>query len=376
VGALALVVVGAAIAALGIVDALDTLVSNRVRWPGGRRVRLLWLTDAWLTLLWRVVASIGRRIRSERRREALLSTFAPVGLLTLVLVWLGLVVLGFGLIWWALADRMSGVEGLGDALYFSGVVQLTVGFGEIVPLGGGVRALALLQAALGVLVTAMVIGFLPSLYGAYAERERMLLRLDDLSDDRLTPIGLLRSWVVDGDRSEMERGFEEWERWTALVLESHLTYPMLMWFRSQQRGQSWITGLGVVLDAATMVIAASGERTGPAMRMYRRGTRAIDLLSRRIGLAPVEGRAFTNPEVFAAVLESMRSTGLVTRTPDLAYPDAVALRAPYTGRLEALIDVTLSPRGFWPSGGPVPDALLQPEIPIQHVDRPLTPPPP
>jgi hypothetical protein len=369
-----LVAAGAAVAALGVVDALDTLVSNRVRWPGGRRVRLLWLTDAWLTLLWRAVAAVGGRIRSERRREALLSTFAPVGLVILVLLWVGLVITGFGLVWLGVADGVAGIEGLGDALYFSGVVQLTVGFGEIVPLGTGPRFLALLQAGLGVLVTAMVIGFLPSLYGAYAERERMLLRLDDLSDERLTPVALVRSWTSGGDRTELDRGFDEWERWTAMVMESHLTYPMLMWFRSQQRGQSWVTALGVVLDAATLVLVGTGERQGPAMRMYRRGTRAIDLLCRRTGLRPVEGRASTTPEVFARVAGSLRATGLVQRPVEEAYEAAVALRAPYAGRLEALIDVTMSPRGFWPSGGPVPESPWHAEIPIRHVDGPVVPP--
>ena len=126
-------------------------------------------------------------------------------------------VIGFGLIWWGI-DGISDVDSLLDAIYFSGVVFFTVGFGEVIPIDIVSRFGALIEAFAGVLTIALVIGYLPALYSAYSEREQKLLTL----------------------------------------------------FRSQQEGQNWITALGLVIDSALHVELTEGGQARSAYWALRR----------------------------------------------------------------------------------------------------------
>ncbi len=180
------IVVGLAMVVSVLADMVNTLVAtqtNRARW---------WLTNVVYVALWGGVRRLARMVRSDTRRETLLSTFAPVSVLVLLVVWVSQQVVGYGLIWWGLG-AVEGATSLGDDLYFSGVVFFTVGFGELVPTSIIPRFGALAEAFSGVLTTALVIGYLPSLYGAFSERERFLMLLDDGTEERITPTSLVLS---------------------------------------------------------------------------------------------------------------------------------------------------------------------------------------
>ncbi len=184
-----------------------------------------------------------------------------------------------------------GVDGYLDAVYFAGVGFFTVGFGDILPTGGLARLLVLVEAFMGLVTMALVIGYLPTLYGAYSRREVQLLSLDDMSDEATTPIGFLEACYLSGGAEAVARAFAEWERWCDEVFDSHTAYPMLALFRSRQPGQNWLTGLGVVLDAATISLAAvDSPRAGPAARLWRRASRMLQSLR---GMPAVQRRAAT-----------------------------------------------------------------------------------
>ena len=126
------------------------------------------------------------------------------------------------MIWWVLQDRLTGVHSYLDAVYFAGV-----GFGDVVPIGGLARLLALVQAFMGLVSIALVIGYLPTLVGAYSRREVQLLTLDDLTDERTTPTGVIRAWHADGGLDGLAAAFAEWELWCADV--STATPPSRCW---------------------------------------------------------------------------------------------------------------------------------------------------
>lgn len=186
------IVVGVILVVSVLADLVNTLVATMTN------RRRFWLTNQLYSRSWRVVRSVALRISDDHRRERALGVFAPVSVLLLLAVWVVQQIIGFGLIWWGVGE-IAGASDLGDAMYYSGVVYFTLGFGEVVPAGEIPRFGSLIEAFSGVLTTALVIGYLPALYGAYSERERKLMTLDDGREDRITPGSLILARTPDAD---------------------------------------------------------------------------------------------------------------------------------------------------------------------------------
>jgi hypothetical protein len=147
--------------------------------------------------------------------------------------------------------------------------------------------------------------------------------------------------------ARLDRFFGEWDRWTAEVLESHVSYPMLAFFRSQHPGQSWITALGVVLDAATLTAASvEGADRLEAYFMVRRGQRALTEVCLRLHVSAPSGPGLSREQFDVGYLR-LRTTGLPLRPPDDAWLRLVEYRSTYAGSLQALIDFLVAPAGFW-----------------------------
>jgi len=336
-----LAAIGSLLVVGAILDAANTLVSTRLQ------VGRFWPTEIFYRRIWPVWRTLGR-IKDDRRREIVLSGFAPASLIGLLLLWVITEIFGWSLVWWALRETFAvPLPSFGDALYFSGVVFFTIGFGDIVPAGGAVRALTLVEAFGGLGTLALVIGYLPALYSSYSARETQLLMLDDLTGDRIMPVSLIESRCPDGELDRLYAFFHEWERWTAQVLETHTSYPMLTLFRSQHLGQSWITAIGVVLDAAAMAAASiPGADEREPMFLYRRGNRMLHHFADRLGIRRVEPEPL-NKSFFRMAYGRMAAKGIVLRDLDDAFDRLVRLRGTYVVELESLIDEMLAPRGFW-----------------------------
>ena len=185
-------VAGVLLVAGCLADMVNTLVATHT--SSSR----YWFASRLYNYGWKLVGFVVRRSRSDRFRNFVLTSFAPVSVLALLVGWIVQEIIGWGLIWFAIGG-LKGAESLGDSMYFSGVVYFTVGFGEIVPTELVPRIGALLEAFCGVLTTALVIGYLPALFAAYSERERRLMSLDDGTEQRITPINLLLSRAAPGN---------------------------------------------------------------------------------------------------------------------------------------------------------------------------------
>lgn len=179
-------------------DAVSTLVTTRRR--RGRR----WPTPVYYRLTWRAWRAMARRAGPERR-EGFLGLYGPLSLLGLLVLWVVLLVAGWGAVWWGLRPAVSGVGGYVDAVYFAGVGFFTVGFGDLLPTGDLARLLVLVEAFMGLVTMALVIGYLPTLYSAYSRRELKLLALDDLSDEQVAPVTFLEASYANG-------GAQGWRR--------------------------------------------------------------------------------------------------------------------------------------------------------------------
>ncbi len=338
------IVVGVVLVVSVLADVINTLVTtttSRWRW---------WLTRILYRRSWQVVALCGRQISDLKRRERFYSMFAPISVIVMLVAWVVQQVIGFGLIWWGMGG-VDGVDGLLDAIYFSGVVYFTVGFGEVVPVEQVPRFGALIEAFSGVLTTALVIGYLPALYSAYSEREQKLLTLDDGLEERITPTNLVLSRMPDGDVRALDGFFNEWEAWIANVLETHTTFPMLTLFRSQHHGQSWVTALGLIADAALHVELTVDGQGRSAYWALRRAARLFHVLTEGVDLSEYRERLDASyaedPVALRELYDAMESHGIELMDFDDAAERAQLLRRTFDAQMEYLIDALEAPRGFW-----------------------------
>ncbi|MEJ7800595.1 MAG: hypothetical protein WKF60_08755, partial [Ilumatobacter sp.] len=210
---------------------------------------------------------------------------------------------------------------------------------------------AIAEAFFGVITVALVIGYLPALYAAYSDRERQLMTLDAGASERITPGALLMAWAPDADPKKIDAQFERWEQWAAGILETHSTVPLLGLFRSHNRQQNWVTGLGLLCDAALQAQLVMGATDGHSYWFLRRAeaifgemTYGVDLTRYQAGGS---ARATTDPDLFRDLYESLSAHGFELRPFDDALVYARATRQSFAPAMEYLIDDLLCPRGFW-----------------------------
>ncbi|MGH9032482.1 MAG: potassium channel family protein [Acidimicrobiia bacterium] len=347
------VAAGTSIVLFVLTDAIATLVTTR-------RVRSRWWpTEVFYRWTWRMWRRAARRIRRDQRREGFLSVYGPASLLGLLVVWIFLQLVGWTFVWLGLRKELSDVHDFWDALYYAGVGFFTIGFGDIVPDQGVARPLTLVEAFTGLLTTALVIGYLPTLYGAYSRREESLPTLDTLFEERVTGVGLVGTHFAAGDAGPLWVFCNEWERWCASVEISHGSYPMLALFRSQRPTQSWIAGLTILTDmAVTLTAVVDVPRKVDALRLYRRTVRVIEVVTVRVpALAAATRDDPLTEDTFRALYGFLASRGAPLRPFDDAWADVRTMRAAYLARLNALADALVVSMEFRPAGVPLPASM-------------------
>jgi hypothetical protein len=238
-------------------DAFETMVLPR------RIARRFRLASGYTRGTWRVWAAIARHIRSIGRREAFLAVFGPLALLALLVVWVLLLILGFALLQWGLGSHLSDVSGrvsFGTDIYFSGTTLLTLGLGDVIPHSGPERIVTVVEVGVGFGMLALVIGYLPVLYQAFSLREVRISLLDAHAGSPPTAGALIHRHPPNRRAKRLAAVFAEWERWSAELLESHLSFPLLAFYRSQHEEQSWVAGLTMILDACVLILACAKEQ--------------------------------------------------------------------------------------------------------------------
>jgi hypothetical protein len=322
-------VVGALLVALVAWDLFQTVVVPRPS-PGQFRIARYVVRGSW----W-AVKRVGRRL-GGRWRDAIFGLFGPGSAILLLAVWLASLIVGFGLMLYALRSELSPIPGdVGTAIYFAASSVLTIGYGDVVAQGAASRVLVIVAAAGGLGAVALVVTFLFSLYGSYQRREVAIVTLQAASGAPPSAVGLLEAYAGLGIRDRLDPLFREWETWSAEVLDSHVAYPLLGFFRSSHDNLSWISALGTILDTATLVVTTIEDLPRGSAELCRRvGAHLVEDLS-NLGFREGSGVWLTRAD-FDVVCGRLERSGYRLAPRDDAWGRFEASRLAYAPRLEAM----------------------------------------
>lgn len=294
---------------------------------------------------WAVWATVAKRIKKGRRRDTFLSFYGPLSMVLLLSFWAGGLLLSFALLHWGI--RGSGGSFLG-ALYLSGSTFFTLGYGDVVPDNRWDKAIAVIEAGAGLGYIAATIGYLPVLYQLFSKRETRVIQLDARAGSPPAVANLLCRHSEADAITELHSLLRDWEEWSAELIESHLSYPMLSYYRSQHDNQSWLAALTCVLDAcAVLLTGVKGVKTFQARMTFGVGRLAAVELCRVFHLKPKSPSRDRLPgDEFALLSSELADANLSFSDPESAEERLRDLRGtyePFLGALSSHLLLSLAP---------------------------------
>ena len=330
------VIFGIVLILLVALDAFETIILPR---RVARRFRLVRLITFVIQLGWK---SLGYVTRAGARRESILSYLGPLSLLALFGFWAVLFVFGFALLLWGLALPLNApdkVISFTTYLYLSGTTFFTLGLGDITPLPGVARLLVVSEVALGFIFLALVISYVPIIYQAFSRRELRISLLDSRAGSPATAAELLRRNHAGKNVEELRLLLRDWEVWCADILESHLSYPILAYYRSQHDQQSWVEALTVILDTSALILTGiEGLADEPARFTFAMARHAVVDLALVIGIPPTTGVNRLSAAEFAHLRDVLAASGIHLREGTATEQKLAALRETYEPFVSALAD--------------------------------------
>ena len=296
---------------------------------------------------WRVWRDVSMRIADAERREDRLATFAPFFIMTLLGCWVLFEVLGYGLLFWALRAGLRPDVHLGAAIYFAGASLLTIGYGDIVPVHWYTRALSLFAAGGGLATFAIVTTFLFQTFGAFQRREAFVVTISERTGAPPSGVEFLLRHLKLDLMSDVGTILRDAQRWIAEVLETHLAYPILTYFRSSHDDESWVGTLGAILDASTLLITTLDmDHHGQAEITLRLGTHLARDFHNYFHL-PESDAAAVEYEEFVTAYRTLRELGARLHPLEDAWPAFARKRATYALALDAMARWWRIPPARW-----------------------------
>jgi hypothetical protein len=323
-------------------SAIRTLVLSRgIRDP---------ISSAVFVLLRKIFRFRADLAKNYEQKDNVMAYYAPVSLLTLPIVWLTFILFGFMAMYWAM-----GVQDLQDAFTLSGSSLLTLGFAD-----GDTQlqiVFVFIEAAIGLIMVALIIAYLPTMYGAFSRRETAVALLDVRAGNPPSAVQMILRYHRNHGLDSLHESWKRWEEWFAEVEESHTSLAALVFFRSPQPGHSWVTAAGAVLDTAALTLSVLDiPWDAQAALCVRSGYLALQ----RIGdffkipykadpIFPDDQISITREE-FEGTVELLIAAGLpIKEDRDRAWRDFGGWRINYDAVLLALCELTMAPYAPWSS---------------------------
>jgi hypothetical protein len=328
------ILVGALLVVIALNDIFQSVVVPRAT---GRRYRpsYYWWRTAWIVwpkLAWRMYAS------DDDRREDFLAIFAPMMLILLIALWLAMLIVGYALALWGLRSGITpAVRSFDDALYFSGTSLLTIGFGDIVARSSAPRMISILAAISGLTLLSITTAYIFLLFGSFQARESFVVLIGARAGAPTSGVNLLAIAGYSGTRSSLTNLMMEAQGWTARLMETHLAYPVLAYFRSSHDYESWIGTLGTLLDAAILIMTTVEDpQCGEAHIFYNIGRHATADLYRYFRFTGANESVGIERSEFENACDRLAAAGYTIRNRDESWARFSGLRSTYAGQLNIM----------------------------------------
>ena len=345
---------GGAVLLLGVLwDAFETMILSR-RVSRGVRV-----TTLFYRATWRPWAAAARRMAPGRGRENFLTVYGPLSLVFLIALWAVSLVFAFALLHWGAGDNVAGPGGQGfwTTVYMSRTTLFTLGLGDVVPMTTFARFLTVAETGTGFAFLALVISYLPVLSQAFSRREVSIALLDARAGSPPTCSELLRRHSLEKAPDAIDALLSEWERWSAEVLESHISFPVLAFYRSQHDNQSWVAALTTILDACALVIAAVPKGPVRGARLtFAMARHAVADMCNVLGQRPRPPQPDRLPhDELNRLRQTLELAGVPWEADERAERQLTELRAMYEGHVNALAEFLVMPLPRWLPPSPARD---------------------
>ncbi len=339
-GSIPAVIFGIVIIFVVLLDAFETVVLPR------RVTRHFRLTAWFYRRTWIPWRKIAGRIRTSSRQQNFLGYFGPLSLIMLLEFWAASLILGFALLQYGLGghEQLSHEPlTFGRIIYHSGQTFFTLGYGDILPTSTLARALSVVEAGMGFAFLGVVIGYLPVVYASFSRREIQISMLDARAGSPPTAAELLVRLAGTTENPSIDQlvldgCLRDWERWAAELLESHISYPVLSFFRSQHSNQSWLGALMTMLDVTSLVMTGiEGIHPGQARLTFAMARHAAVDLAQVVNARydPAAAERLTEADL-DALREALAAAGLKLRTGDEARQKLDKLRSMYEPYLHSM----------------------------------------
>jgi hypothetical protein len=350
-------VAGAAIVFVMLLDVFQSVIVPR---PTGYRFRVSGRTAR---LAWPVWVAFAQRFDDSERRENFLGTYAPFILIANLAVWVSGLIVGYGMLLHALDGLRPTTSFLGT-LYFAGTSLLTIGYGDIVPRTAGAKLVAIVAGASGFGVVAVSTAFLFQLFGSFQQRENFVVTFGTKAGSPPSGVTLLETHARLGMVAGLPALFEDGQRWGALVLEQHLAYPILAFFRSTHDYESWVGVLGALLDSSTLLMTTIVDvPSGQARVMHDLGRHITHDLVDYMRLESGDAVGIEREE-FEDARRRLAEVGYEVRDGDDAWTEFAKARSTYATGLNAMARHLDVPPAQW-----VGDRSLLPQAHLSGLER-------
>ena len=309
-----------------------------------------WLNRILFGFLRRIFEKVMHFFKSYEKKEAIFAYYSPIGLLLLVPTWYMLLTVGYAAIYWSL-----GVGDVFTSVRLSGSSLLTLGFATSDSFL--VSLLIFSEATLGLIMVALLIAYLPTMYAAFSRREEFVNLLEVRAGNPPSSVEMLLRFNRIHGLQKLDDYWSPWETWFAQIEESHSTLPALVFFRSPRGDQSWVTAGGTVLDAAALMLSALDLPPSPAaMLCIRAGFISFRRIAENFNIPFPPAPSFPETPIsitqdeFNAVLKRLDEAGIALKDDrEQAWRDFAGWRVNYDHALLGLCKLVMAPPAFWSS---------------------------
>jgi hypothetical protein len=345
---------------LGIILATLSSAIKQTVLPGRKSVRLSRILFRTTFLLFRLVIA---RIRSEELSRALAAFYAPMSVMLLPVAWVILLLLGFSMMIWGMTE-----PSIGASLSLSGAAITTEGF--LAPKGGSQTTLYILEGIIGLGIVGLFITFLPTAYSIYSQREKLVTRVAFRFGTPPSGVQVLAQAYRLGLDNELDDFWRTWEDWFTDMAETHISNSQVIFYHSAQRGTSWITTAGAILDASALFSSTIEREDDPWVNLcFQAGCRTLrDIVAdlTKPSIAPTlasENAIHVTRAEYDAACETLSQAGLpLTANREESWLAFVEMRSQYDTHLIALANLVYAPKAPWSSDrslGITPAKLLR-----------------